>query len=40
MLSVDLRAKGADSETTNGHWCSGKVAADPDERRARGPQSL
>jgi len=25
--------------TTNGHWCSSS-AADPDERRTRGPRSL
>lgn len=25
-----VRAKGADRKTTNGHWCSDMVAADPD----------
>jgi hypothetical protein len=33
------RARDADSETTNGHECC-SMAADPDERRARGTHSL
>jgi hypothetical protein len=37
-LFVNGSSKGADGQTTTGHSCSFNSAADPDERRARGPQ--